>query len=164
MGVESGDDEVLRRIRKNVSHDQMVEAARKVKQAGIILSVTVILGLGGVKGSEGHVAETARILTEMDPEYAGALTLTLIPGTELHKEWERGEFELITPFDSLRELKGLVEKSTFSNCFFSSMHASNYFAIRGTMPRDKDKLLKQLNALLSREDPRLLRPEFMRGM
>ncbi len=164
MGVESGDDEVLRRIRKKVSHDQMVEAAGKVKQAGIILSVTVILGLGGVKGSERHVAETARILTEMDPEYAGALTLTLLPGTELHKEWERGEFELITPFDSLRELKGLVENSTFSNCFFSSMHASNYFAIRGTMPRDKDKLLKQLNVLLSRKDPRLLRPEFMRGM
>ena len=100
----------------------------------------------------------------MDPEYAGALTLTLIPGTELHKEWERGEFELITPFDSLRKLKGLVDNSTFSNCFFSSMHASNYFAIRGTMPRDKDKLLKQLNVLLSRKDPRMLRPEFMRGM
>ena len=81
MGVESGDDEVLRRIQKNATHDQMVEAAQKVKEAGILLSVTVILGLGGVKGSERHVSETARILTEMDPDYAGALTLTLIPGT-----------------------------------------------------------------------------------
>ena len=164
MGVESGDDEVLRRIQKNATHDQMVEAARKVKEAGILLSVTVILGLGGVKGSARHVSETARILTEMDPDYAGALTLTLIPGTALYKEWERGEFELITPFDSLRELKGLVENSTFTNCFFSSMHASNYFAIRGSMPQDRDKILKQLNALLSRKDPHMLRPEYMRGL
>ena len=155
---------VLQRIRKNATHDQIVEAAGKVKEAGILLSVTVILGLGGVKGSERHVSETARILTEMDPDYAGALTLTLIPGTQLYQEWERGEFELITPFDSLQELKGLVENATFSNCFFSSMHASNYFAIRGTMPKDKDKVLKQLNMLLSRKDPHLLRPEFMRGL
>ncbi|HOX16636.1 MAG TPA: radical SAM protein [Smithellaceae bacterium] len=164
VGVESGDDEILRKIQKNATHDQMVEAAAKVKEAGILLSATVILGLGGVKGSERHVAETARILTEMDPDYAGALTLTLIPGTALYKEWERGEFELITPFDSLRELKGLVENSTFTNCFFSSMHASNYFAIRGSMPKDKDKILKQLNALLSRKDPHMLRPEYMRGL
>ncbi|RPH87847.1 MAG: radical SAM protein [Deltaproteobacteria bacterium] len=164
MGVESGDDEVLRRIQKNATHDQMVEAAGKVKEAGILLSATVILGLGGVQGSARHVSETARILTEMDPDYAGALTLTLIPGTALYKEWERGEFELITPFDSLRELKGLVENSTFTNCFFSSMHASNYFAIRGSMPQDRDKILKQLNALLSQKDPHMLRPEYMRGL
>jgi radical SAM superfamily enzyme YgiQ (UPF0313 family) len=164
MGVESGDDEVLGRIQKNVHHDQIVEAAQKVKQAGMLLSVTVILGLGGVKGSQRHVSEAARILTEMDPDYAGALTLTLVPGTQLYKEWELGDFELITPFDSLKELKGLVENTTFTNCFFSSMHASNYFAIRGKMPEDRDKLLGQLNALLSRKDPRLLRPEFMRGL
>lgn len=164
MGVESGDDDVLRKIQKNATHDQMVEAAQKVKEAGILLSATVILGLGGVKGSARHVSETARILTEMDPDFAGALTLTLIPGTALYKEWERGEIELITPFDSLRELKGLVENSTFTNCFFSSMHASNYFAIRGSMPQDRDKILKQLNALLSRKDPQMLRPEFMRGL
>lgn len=164
MGVESGDDEVLKRIKKNATHDEMVEAGKKVKEAGILLSVTVILGLGGNKGSARHVSETARILTEMDPDYAGALTLTLIPGTALYKEWERGEFELITPFDSLRELKGLVENSTFTNCFFSSMHASNYFAIRGSMPKDRDKILKQLNALLSRKDPHMLRPEYMRGL
>ncbi|KAF0156498.1 MAG: Fe-S oxidoreductase [Syntrophaceae bacterium] len=164
MGVESGDDEVLRRIQKNATHDQMVEAAQKVKESGILLSATVILGLGGVRGSARHVSETARILTEMDPDFAGALTLTLIPGTALYKEWEQGEIELITPFDSLLELKGLVENSIFTNCFFSSMHASNYFAIRGSMPQDRDKILKQLNALLSRKDPQMLRPEFMRGL
>jgi radical SAM superfamily enzyme YgiQ (UPF0313 family) len=164
MGVESGDDEVLQRIRKGAVHSEMVEAARKVKEAGILLSVTVILGLGGVKGGERHALETARILTEMDPDYAGALTLTLIPGTPLYEAYERGEFELITPFASLQELKTIVERATFSNCFFSSMHASNYFAIRGTMSQDKEKVIRQLEAILARKDPALLRPEFMRGL
>jgi len=164
MGVESGDDAVLQRIRKNVDHDRIVEAARKVKEAGILLSATVILGLGGVAGSEGHTRETARILTEMDPDYAGALTLTLIPGTGLYEEWSRGDFELITPLDSLKELKTMVEQARFTDCFFSSMHASNYYAIRGTLPRDRDRLLRQLQAILERQDPHLLRPEYLRGL
>jgi len=164
MGVESGDDEVLRKIQKNATHQQMVEAAKKVKESGILLSVTVILGLSGVKGSKQHALETAKILTEMDPDYAGALTLTLIPETELYKEWKNGEFEMLIPFDSLWELKTIVENSTFSRCFFSSMHASNYYSIRGSMPEDRNKVLKQLNTLLSRKDPNLLRPEFMRGL
>ena len=164
MGVESGDDGVLQKICKGATHDQIVEAARKVKEAGILLSVTVILGLGGVKGSQRHAIETARILTEMDPDYAGALTLTLIPGTPLYQACERGEFDLITPFASLQELKTIVENSDFSDCFFSSMHASNYYAIRGTMPADKGKIIEQLESILARKDPALLRPEFLRGL
>jgi radical SAM superfamily enzyme YgiQ (UPF0313 family) len=164
MGVESGDDEVLQRIRKGATHEQMVEAAQKVKEAGILLSVTVLLGLGGVKGSRQHALETARILTRTDPDYAGALTLTLIPGTPLYEAYERGEFDLITPFTSLQELKTIVQDSSFTNCFFSSMHASNYYAIRGTMPADKAKVIAQLDNILSRKDPALLRPEFLRGL
>ncbi|MCX5993537.1 MAG: radical SAM protein [Chloroflexi bacterium] len=164
MGVESGDDVVLQRIIKGATHAEMVEAAAKVREAGILLSMTVILGLGGVQGSQQHAMETARILTEMDPDYAGALTLTLIPGTPLYQEWERGEFELITPFDSLKELRAMVENATFSDCFFSSMHASNYFAIRGSLPADRRKMLAQLNSILSKNDPALLRPEFLRGL
>jgi len=164
MGVESGDDEVLGRIKKGATHAEMVEAAAKVREAGILLSVTVILGLGGVQGSNRHALESARILTEMDPDYAGALTLTLIPGTPLYREWEKDEFELITPFDSLKELRTMVEHAVFSNCFFSSMHASNYFAIRGSMPADKLKVLAQLDSILSKKDPALLRPEYLRGL
>jgi radical SAM superfamily enzyme YgiQ (UPF0313 family) len=164
MGVESGDDEVLKRIKKGATHAEMVEAAGKVREAGILLSMTVILGLGGVKGSRQHAMETARILTEMDPDYAGALTLTLIPGTPLYQEWEKGEFELITPFDSLKELRIMVEQADFSDCFFSSMHASNYLAIRGSMPADRLKVLAQLDSILSKKDPALLRPEYLRGL
>jgi radical SAM superfamily enzyme YgiQ (UPF0313 family) len=164
MGVESGDDRVLEYVRKGATHDQMVEAAQKVKQAGVLLSVTVILGLGGVEGSEEHARETARILTEMDPDFAGALTLTLIPGTFLYNEMEAGRFKPITPFQSLQELRIMVDKSNFTNCFFSSMHASNYYAVRGTMPSDKDKVLRQLDIILEKRDPALLRPEFLRGL
>jgi len=164
MGVESGNDEVLEHIRKGATHDQMVEAARKVRESGMLLSVTVILGLGGVAGSEKHALETARVLTEIDPDYAGALTLTLIPGTQLYEEMENDSFQLITPFQSLQELKTMVEKSNFSNCLFSSMHASNYFAVRGKMPQDKGKMLRELDTILARRDPALLRPEFLRGL
>ena len=164
MGIESGDDEVLRRITKGVDYRQMVEAGRKAKDAGIILSVTVILGLGGVEGSQRHVAETARILTEIDPEYAGALTLTLVPNTPLYEEARRGDFQPISPFQSLEELRAIIEKAQFTDCFFSSMHASNYFSIRGRLPGDKGRMLRELDSILSRRDPHLLRPEFLRGL
>lgn len=164
MGIESGDEDVLRNIRKGVDYNQMVEAGKKARQAGITLSVTVILGLAGVDGSPKHVTETARILTDIDPEYAGALTLILVPGTPLYEQAERGEFQLLSAFQSLAELKSIIENSTFTNCFFSSMHASNYIAIRGKLPVDKPKMIQELDSILAKRDPSLLRPEFMRGL
>ncbi len=164
MGVESGDDEVLGRVGKGVNRHQMIEAGRKAREAGIALSVTVILGLGGVEGSEKHVAGTAEVLTAIDPDYVGALTLTLVPGTPLHQEWQRGEFEPISPLASLEELKRMIELSSFSNCFFSSMHASNYFSVRGRLPQDKERMVKELGRALSSADPSVLRPEFLRGL
>ena len=164
MGVESGDDDVLQRVAKGASHDQMVEAGRKAKEAGIILSVTVIMGLGGVEGSERHTLETARVLSEIDPEYAGALTLTLVPGTPLHQEWQNGTFSPISPFQSLEELRVIIENCNFTDCFFSSMHASNYLSVRGRMPHDKERMLRALEGVLSKRDPSELRPEFLRGL
>ncbi len=164
MGIESGDDEVLESITKGVNHQQIVEAGRKVKEAGITISVTVILGLGGVAGSDRHALETARILTEIDPDYAGALTLTLIPGTPLYQQWQEGNFIPISPFESLKELKTIVDNSIYTNCFFSSMHASNYLTIRGTLPQDKQSITAKLDYVLTKEDPSMLRPEFQRGL
>jgi len=164
VGIESGDDDILKHIQKGVDHSQMVEAGRIAKEAGITLSLTVILGLGGIEGSEKHILETARILNEIDPEYAGALTLTIVPGTPLYNEWKTGIFHPIDPFQSLEELKILVEHSEFTNCFFSSMHASNYLPIRGHLPKDKRKLIKELESVLSTHNPSLLRPEYLRGL
>ena len=163
-GVESGDDEVLSSICKGVNHQQIVEAGRKVEQAGVTFSVTVILGLGGVEGSRQHALETARVLTEIDPDYAGALTLTLVQGTPLYERWQEGEFHPIDPFQSLEELKTIVEESHFTNCFFSSMHASNYFAIRGRLPGEKARMLREVGDVLAARNPSNLRPEFLRGL
>ena len=164
LGVESGDEEVLRKIVKGVNYDQMVTACRKAKEAGIALSVSVILGLAGVEGSQRHALETARILTDIDPEYAGALTLTLVPGTPLYEQVQEGSFNSISPLQSLEELEVIVENTSFTDCFFSSMHASNYFSVRGNLPQDKEMMLKELRYILARKDPSLLRPEFLRGL
>ena len=164
MGVESGDDDILRIIGKGVNHIQIVEAGRKVKEAGITLSVTVILGLGGVEGSEKHALETAIILSSIDPDYAGALTVTLVPGTPLYQQWKQGSFTLISPFESLKELMVIIKNSSFTNCFFSSMHASNYLSVRGRLPQDKGRMLSHLEYVLEKADPSLLRPEFLRGL
>jgi radical SAM superfamily enzyme YgiQ (UPF0313 family) len=163
-GLETGDDKLLQKIGKGVSSDQVIEAGKRVKEAGIRFSVTVILGLGGIEGSKKHVLETARVLTEINPDYVGALTLTLVPGTPLYEEWERNEFHPLSPFQSLEELKSIVENSNFTDCFFSSMHASNYLSVRGKLPHDKERMLKQLEKVLAARDPSLLRPEFLRGL
>jgi radical SAM superfamily enzyme YgiQ (UPF0313 family) len=163
-GLETGDDQLLEKIGKGVSSDKVVEAGRKVKEAGIVFSVTIILGLGGIEGSKKHVLETARVLTEIDPDYVGALTLTLVPGTPLYEQWERNEFHPLSPFQSLEELKLIIENSNFTDCFFSSMHASNYLSVRGKFPQDRERMLKQLEVALATRDPSLLRPEFLRGL
>jgi radical SAM superfamily enzyme YgiQ (UPF0313 family) len=163
-GIESGDDEVLQKVGKGVNRHQIIEAGRKAKEAGVTLSMTVILGLDGVEGSEKHALETAKVLTEVDPDYAGALTLTLVPGTPLYQQWKEGEFHPISPFQSLEELKTIIENSSFTDCFFSSMHASNYVSVRGRLPQDRERMLRRLEGVLATKDPSLLRPEFLRGL
>jgi len=171
IGLESGDDEILQKICKNVTAQQVVDAVKKVKQAGILTSVTVILGLGGTlqlkdakAASDRHTLATAKALSEMDPDYAGALTMTLVPGTPMYADAASGKFKLITPFESLQELLTIIKNSNFSNCFFSSMHASNYFSVRGTLPQDKEKMIKALEKIIRQGDPNLLRPEYLRGL
>jgi radical SAM superfamily enzyme YgiQ (UPF0313 family) len=163
-GLESGSDEVLQRVGKGLNANQIIEATRKAKEAGITMSITVILGLAGTEGSAEHVEDTARVLSEIDPEYVGALTLTLVPGTPLYREWKEGTFHLISPFQSLEELKAIIERSSFTNCFFSSMHASNYQAIRGRLPQGKEAMIEELEYILAKRDPSSLRPEFLRGL
>lgn len=164
MGVESGDPVILENIGKRATPDEMIAAGRRAKEAGITTSVTVILGLGGVEKSEQHAIATGKILTAIDPDFAAALTLTLVPGTPLYEQWQRGEFTLIDPFQSLKELKTILENVEFTNCFFSSMHASNYLSVRGKIPPDKIKMLRQIESVLKQHDINTLRPEYLRGL
>jgi len=164
IGLESGDDEVLRNVGKNTSSAQMIAAAHRVEEAGLTLSVMVILGLGGVERSERHALATAYVLSQMDPEFGAALTLTVVPGTPLHDMIERGEFHPVDPFQSLVELRRILANLEVTNCFFSSMHASNYVTIRGTLPGDRTKMLATIDKILEKRDPRMLRPEGFRGL
>jgi radical SAM superfamily enzyme YgiQ (UPF0313 family) len=163
-GIESGDDKVLQKVGKGVKSQEIIEAGNKVKEAGITLSVTVILGLGGIEGSEEHALESVKVLNEIDPHYGGALTLSFIPGTPLHDAWKKGEFHAISPFRSLEELKIIIENSSFTDCFFSSMHASNYLSVRGSLPKQKENMLREIEAVLATKDSSLLRPEYLRGL
>lgn len=164
MGIESGDDEILNYIGKGVTSTQLIEAGKKAKSAGIKQSLTVILGLGGNEGRDRHVRATARILSEIDPEFAAALTMTMVPGTPLYEDWQEGRFELISPMDSLEELKAIVEQTDFTDCFFSSMHTSNYFSIRGKLPQEKECMIKELTYVIEKKDLSSLRPEYLRGL
>lgn len=164
VGLESGDDEILKAINKGIDANHIVEAVRRVKEAGIQSSVTVILGLGGISGSKNHALETARALSQMDPNYAGALTLTLVPGAPLHQKWQNGDFKLISPFQSLEELATIINNSSFTDCYFTSMHASNYFSVRGTLSREKERMVAELKRIIDKGDPTYLRPEAFRGL
>jgi radical SAM superfamily enzyme YgiQ (UPF0313 family) len=164
MGVETGDEELLKKINKGVNYDQIVEAGRKLKEAGITLSVTVILGLGGIEGSQNHALKTAKILSDIDPDFAGTLTILLVPGTPLHKDWKEGRFSLISPLQSLEELKLIIQNSNFTNCFFTANHASNYLPIKAQLPRQKADMLKLIDEVLATRDMSRLRPEFTRAL
>ncbi len=164
MGVETGDRDLLRKICKGASYEELVNAGRRVKKAGILLSVTVLLGIGGTHGSERHAKGTAAILTEMDPEYVGALSLILVQGTPLYEEHRKGNFQIPPPFDLIQELRIMIAESEFTECVFRSNHASNYLPLKGTLPRDKDAMLKAIDKVLRERDTAYLRPEFMRAL
>jgi radical SAM superfamily enzyme YgiQ (UPF0313 family) len=164
LGVESGDREVLKRIKKNATVDQLVRAGKRVKESGILLSVTVILGIGGVERSQVHAEETGKVLSEMDPDYAGALSLMIVPGTPIAREIETGRLELPTPFGLIQELETMIVISHFTHCFFASNHASNYLPLRIRMPEEKEEALRRIREVLRRKDPALLRPEYLRAL
>ena len=164
LGVETGDPALLEKVRKGVSFEQMVDAARRVKEAGITLSVTVLLGLGGVGHGPQHALATAKILSEIDPDFASALTLMVVPGTPLYEEMEAGRFQLPSPFQLLEELGTIISHSDFSRCYFTSNHASNYLPIKARLPRDKEAVVRLIQDVVSSQDAGLLRPEFLRGL
>jgi radical SAM superfamily enzyme YgiQ (UPF0313 family) len=164
LGVETGDAELLEKICKGATYEQLVEAAHRVKQAGIALSVTVLLGIGGIEGSRRHASETAKILTDMDPDYVGALSVILVPGTPLHQEHVEGKFRLPDPFGLIEELRVMIAESSFTNCVFRSNHASNYLPVKATLPQDKEGILRAIDRVLEARDGASLRPEFLRAL
>jgi len=164
LGLESGYREVLKRIKKNATIDQLIRASKRVKESGILLSVTVILGIGGMEGSQVHAMETGKVLSEMDPDYVGALSLMVVPGTPIEREIKTGKLVLPTPFGLIQELETMIQNCQCTRCFFASNHASNYLPLRIQMPEEKEEALRRIREVLRRKDPALLRPEYLRGL
>jgi radical SAM superfamily enzyme YgiQ (UPF0313 family) len=164
LGLESGNPEVLKRIKKNATTDLMIRAAKRVKESGIVLSVTVLLGIGGVELSQAHAEDTGKVLSEMDPDFVGALSLIVVPGTPVEKEIRTGKLVLPTPFGLIQELETMITNCQFTRCFFASNHASNYLPLRIRMPEEKEEALRRIREVLERKDPALLRPEYLRAL
>lgn len=161
MGIESGNDDILRDINKGVKSEEIITAGKKAIAAGFELSVTIIAGVGGEKFHE-HAFDTAKVISAIQPNYVGMLTLMVEPGTVLAKALEKGEFKLGTPLDYLKEAKIFLENVDLKNTVFRSNHASNYLSLAGNLNRDRQKLLDMLNHALN--NPEVLKPEYYRGL
>ncbi|HIJ20255.1 MAG TPA: B12-binding domain-containing radical SAM protein [Deltaproteobacteria bacterium] len=162
MGVETGDEALLKHICKGTSGQHLIHMGRKVREAGIKLSVTVLLGIGGKDKSLEHAQATGRLLSAMDPNYVGALTVMIIPGTRLHDEFQKGEFELPSEKGMLLELREMIKYTDLSRGLFFSNHASNYLPIKARLPKGKQDALDQIDRALRGEVG--LRQEWMRAL
>ena len=162
MGIETGDDQTLKAIRKGADSQRMLAMGKKVMEAGINLSVTVLLGIAGKERSLIHARATGKLLSSMDPDYVGALTLMVIPGTPLADEIAAGRFELPDNLGLLMELREMIAATELTHGLFFSNHASNYLPVKVRYPQGKQQALDVIDlALQGRVD---LRPEWMRAL
>ncbi len=162
MGLETGDDVTLKRIDKGASAETMITEGAKPGRAGIKLSVTVLLGIAGRERSQVHAEATGRVLSAIDPEYVGALSLMLIPQTPLYRDWEAGRFVLIEPDEMLAELRTMIAHTHLSRGLFHANHASNYLPIKARLPKDKEKTLALIDSALAGNVS--LKPEWLRAL
>jgi len=162
MGLESGHDPVLTAIRKGATAAEMIEAGQRVREAGIFLSVTCLLGIGGDKLSQQHAKDTALILNMMRPSQIAVLTLMLLENTELGKAASEGAFQLPNQAGLFRELRTMLAELEGFRCQFQANHASNYFTLDGRLPKDRDAFLTTIDQALA--GTMSLKPEGLRGL
>ncbi|MBU0544099.1 MAG: radical SAM protein [Proteobacteria bacterium] len=162
MGLETGDDVTLKNINKGASSEYMIAMGKKAREAGIKLSITVLLGIAGRERSIIHAEETGRVLSAIDPEYVGALSLMLIPGTPLYNDYKSGEFTLIEPDEMLKELRAMINATNLSKGQFHANHASNYLPIKARLPKEKESTIKLIDMALAGKVS--LKPEWLRAL
>ncbi|WBW94677.1 radical SAM protein [Oceanirhabdus sp. W0125-5] len=151
MGIESGSNEILKTINKGVTAEEIINAGRKATESGMKLSVTLISGIGGVDRWKEHALESAKIISAINPDYVGLLTLMVEEGTELQKKISRGEMRLLNPQEVMAETYEFLKHLEVSECIFRSNHASNYVPLGGTLNKDKEKILQVLELYLNGE-------------
>ncbi len=164
FGPETGDPETLRAIRKGATVAGQLEACRLVRASGIKLSLMVLVGLAGVEGSRRHALATGRFLAEAAPDWASALTVTPVPGTDLHTRVETGAFELPDRWQTLEELAWMLEGMAGYRGPFFANHASNWLPLRLRLPRDREPAIAMLREVALTRDESALRPAWARGL
>jgi radical SAM superfamily enzyme YgiQ (UPF0313 family) len=158
VGPETGHPEVMRRITKGVTPEQLLDGCRRVIDAGAKLSAIFLLGVGGTELSHEHAVESGRLASAIDPHYLSVLTLVPVPGTPIHDQIERGELQLPEPRELLGELRTLIRHTDVRRALFRTNHASNAVPLAGTLPRDKQRILATLDAVIADERLPLRRP------
>ncbi|MFR4383940.1 MAG: radical SAM protein [Phascolarctobacterium sp.] len=146
-GIETGDDATLKAVKKGVTAEEAIEAGRRVTASGMKLSLMVILGLAGVEGSARHALATAKAINIIKPTHLSALCLMLYRGSELKEQFEEGNFNPLSPAGLMQELHLMlnnIELPREHYCLFRSNHVSNYVQLAGTLPKDKERLLQQV--------------------
>jgi len=162
MGLESGHDKTLAAIKKGADARQMIRAGQRVREAGILLSVTSLLGVAGIRYSLQHAADTAAVLSAMQPSQIALLTLMLLENTELGKAAAARRFQMPDKLGLFQELRVLTAGLEPGRCQFQANHASNYFTLNGRLPRDKDKFLATIDQAIA--GALTLKPETLRGL
>lgn len=148
MGLESGHQPTLDAVRKHATAATMIEAARRAQNCGLRMSVMVLIGLAGPEGSAEHIRATADAVNAMQPRLLSALRVTPMPRTPLADALRAGRFTMLSETDAVRELRQLIALLDLTRTVFRADHRSNIVAIGGRLPRDRDRLLRQLDVLL----------------
>ena len=161
LGLESGSDAILKQIDKGATADEMVAGVRHGMAAGMKSSVIFLLGLGGRKSWRENAIESAKAVSQMNPNYLSALTVTVVPGTPLARQLKSGDFEVPEPAEFAAELRLFLEQVDVKATVFRSNHASNYVPLAGRLPRDKDRLVAELTEAIRHHR---FKPEYMRGL
>ena len=162
LGVESGDPETLAYVNKESTAEQLIEAGQKMKAAGISLSVTVLLGIAPTGRSIAHSQHTGQLLTDIDPDYVGALSVIMCEDTELDKLVKLGKHRVSTSAEILMELREMLIYTKLSKGMFMANHASNYLPLKVDMPRGKAGAITMLDAAINGRI--LLRTESLRAL
>ena len=162
VGAESGDDAILEFINKGETYASTLSALKKLKQAGIKTSVMILNGMGGMKYSQQHAENSARLMNEAQPDFLSTLVVSYPMGDERVREGFKGEYELPDQRTLFMEMKHLIETLELENTIFRSDHASNYVALKGTLGADKQRFLNQLDDAIAGRIA--LRQEWQRGL
>jgi len=164
VGVESGDDELLRLINKGETFNSSVDGLQKARKAGIKLSVMILNGLGGKNYSVQHAINSAKAINLIQPEFLSTLVLSFPYGEDHFKKRFKGNFKALTTLELIEEMKIFIENLELENSVFRSDHASNYLVLKGNLNRDKQIFLNNINTVLQSPDDASLRPEWTRGL